>query len=210
MPNKNILPFGESNLLVHKLRQLKKVPQLEEIIVSSDSDIMLEMAQAEGVSTHKRAFEYADEKTKSWGEIVSYCAENVCHGDNVMWVYCVTPICNETNYINAIAQYEKLVLLEHSYDSVASVKLFKEYLWNEKGPLNYNPGLGHVPSQQLPDWHVIVNGFFLAPRHRMVEWNYQIGPNPYRMPISKSEAVDIDDAEDFAIAKALYDLRMKF
>ena len=26
LPNKNILPFGGSNLLIHKIRQLKSVP----------------------------------------------------------------------------------------------------------------------------------------------------------------------------------------
>ena len=204
LPNKNILPFGESNLLVHKIRQLKKVPAIGEIIVSSDSEVMLDMASQEGVSTHRRAIEYADEKTKSWGEIVSYCAEHVCHGDNVMWAYCVTPLCDENNYLKAIAAYEEKVLGAHAYDSVASVKIFKEYLWDENKPLNYNPGLGHVPSQQLPNWHVIVNGFFIAPRTNMIAWNYQIGSHPYLMPISKREAIDIDDGEDFAMAQALY------
>ena len=42
--NKNILPFGDSNLLVHKIRQLKAVKSIDEIVVSSDSDVMLEMA----------------------------------------------------------------------------------------------------------------------------------------------------------------------
>ena len=31
LPNKNILPFGDSNLLVHKIRQLKKVVLIDEI-----------------------------------------------------------------------------------------------------------------------------------------------------------------------------------
>lgn len=204
LPNKNILPFGESNLLIHKIRQLKKVSAIGEIIVSSDSELMLDMASQEGVSTHRRAIEYADEKTKSWGEIVSYCAEHVCHGEHVMWAYCVTPLCDENNYIKAIEAYEENVLGAQAYDSVASVKIFKEYLWDESKPLNYNPGLGHVPSQQLPNWHVIVNGFFIAPRTNMITWNYQIGPHPYLMPITKREAIDIDDGEDFAMAQALY------
>lgn len=40
LPGKNILPFGNSNLLVHKIEQLKQVEELTDIIVSSDSDIM--------------------------------------------------------------------------------------------------------------------------------------------------------------------------
>ena len=47
LPNKNILPFGDSNLLVHKIRQLKQVDGINTIVVSSDSDVMLEMANQE-------------------------------------------------------------------------------------------------------------------------------------------------------------------
>ena len=203
LPNKNILPFGNSNLLIHKIRQLKKVVQIDEIVVSSDSDIMLEMAQKEGVKVHKRPIEYADEKTKTFGEVVAYCAENACQGENVIWAPCVCPLCDEYNFSDAINKYEELVLNKKEYDSVISAKLFKEYLWDEEKPLNYKLGMGHVPSQQLPNYQVIVNGFYIAPRLKMIEWNYFFGLKPYRLIISKKEAVDIDDKDDFEIAKAL-------
>lgn len=54
LPGKNILPFGKSNLLLHKIEQLKQVEDLYEIIVSSDSDTMLEIAEKAGVKAIKR------------------------------------------------------------------------------------------------------------------------------------------------------------
>ena len=54
LPNKNILPFGDSNLLLHKLDQLKQVKEITDIVVSSDSDEMLEMAEKAGVTAMKR------------------------------------------------------------------------------------------------------------------------------------------------------------
>ena len=36
LPGKNILPFGKSNLLLHKIEQLKQVEGLTDIVVSSD------------------------------------------------------------------------------------------------------------------------------------------------------------------------------
>ena len=42
--NKNILPFNGTNLLINKIETLKKVNNIQEIIVSSDSDEMLKMA----------------------------------------------------------------------------------------------------------------------------------------------------------------------
>ena len=209
LPNKNILPFGDSNLLINKIRQLKKIKQIDEIVVSSDSDLMLEMALKEGVNIHKRPIEYADEKTKTFGEVVAYCAEHACKGENVIWAPCVCPLCDEHNFMDAIAKYEELILKEKEYDSLISVKLFKEYLWNEKEPVNYKLGMGHVPSQQLPDYHVVVNGFYIAPRKKMIEWKYFFGKKPFRLALSKKEAVDIDDEEDFEFAKILYNHHTK-
>ena len=45
LKNKNVAPFAGTNLLLYKLEQLKKVPEITKIVVSSDSDIMLEMAR---------------------------------------------------------------------------------------------------------------------------------------------------------------------
>lgn len=206
LPGKNTLPFGDSNLLVHKIRQLKKVPQLDEIVVTSDSDTMLDMASAEGVRTHKRSVEYADEKTKSWGEIVAHCAQEACHGEHVMWAFCTCPLCTEENYIKAIELYEEKVLGGTEYDSLCSVLSFKHYLWDEKKALNYTPGVKHVPSQMLPDWRILVNGFMLASRANMIRWKCHTGRAPYHLFISKREAIDIDDAEDLQIAQLLYSL----
>ena len=61
LPGKNILPFGKSNLLLHKIEQLKQVEDLYEIIVSSDSDTMLEIAEKAGVKAIKRPGQYANE-----------------------------------------------------------------------------------------------------------------------------------------------------
>lgn len=174
LPNKNILPFGESNLLVHKIRQLKKINSIDSIIVSSDSDTMLEMALKEGCGIQKRPDEYCDEKTKSFNEVVEYVSENIdC--THIIWAPCVCPLVNEQMYTNAINLY---LNLEEGYDSLISGKYFKEYIYGDKGPVNYNAEK-HVPSQYLPDWKVIINGFYIAKRLDMIKWKYLYGKNPY-------------------------------
>lgn len=195
-------------MLVHKIRQLKKVSNIDEIIVSSDSDIMLDMAKNEGVSTHKRDVAFCDEKTKTFNEVVEHIASSI-KTDVIMWAPCVCPLTEVKSYESAINNFEELVISEKLYDSVVSAKLFKEYLFDEKGPLNWNPDR-HVPSQQLPDWKTIVNGFYIAEREKMIEWKYLYGKNPYLYLLNKREAVDIDDAEDFEVAKALLGVGGKY
>ena len=60
LPGKNILPFADSNLLIHKIRQLKQVESISDIVVSSDSNEMLQMADEEGVIAMRRPQQYEE------------------------------------------------------------------------------------------------------------------------------------------------------
>ena len=109
------------------------------------------------------------------------------------------------NYTEALFNFEKYVEELGEYDSVISAKIFKEYLFDENGPKNFNPAK-HVPSQQLPEWKIIINGFYISRRQDMINWKYLYGKHPYLQILSKKESVDIDDEEDFETAKALLEM----
>ncbi|WP_261339203.1 acylneuraminate cytidylyltransferase family protein [Phycisphaera mikurensis] len=202
LKNKNIAPFGGTNLLLYKIAQLQRVKAIDRIVVSSDSDAMLEMAANAGAATHRRALEYCDEKTRSFGEVVRHIAESV-EGEHVLWATCTSPLVFPTAYARAFSAYEQA--LAEGYDSLMSVYTFRRYLWNAEGPLNYELGLKHVPSQQLPPLQFVTDGILIAPRQRMIEWSYFHGPNPHRFEVTKREAVDIDDTHDLLEARALLD-----
>lgn len=201
--NKNIAPFAGTNLLLNKIEQLKKVSEVTRIVVSSDSDLMLEMAKRAGVETHKRAIEYCDEKTKTFGEVVRHIAESV-DGEHILWATCTSPLVFPKTYKKAISEY--FPALENGFDSLVSFEVIKRYLWNEKGPLNYELGLKHVPSQQLPNLYIVTDGILLAPRKKMIEWSYFHGKKPYKFIIDKRTALDIDDGLDLATARAWLDM----
>ena len=104
LKNKNVAPFAGTNLLVNKIHQLQQVKEITRIVVSSDSDLMLEMARAAGADTHKRAPEYCDEKTKTFGEVVRYIAESV-DGETILWATCTSPLVFPKDYREAIKAY---------------------------------------------------------------------------------------------------------
>lgn len=203
LKNKNVAPFAGTNLLLNKIEQLKKVPEVNKIVVTSDSDTMLEMARQAGVDIHKRAPEFCDEKTKTFGEVVRHVAENV-DGDHILWATCTSPLVFPNVYRQAISEY--IPALENGYDSLVAFERIKRYLWDDNGPLNYKLGLEHVPSQQLPDLYVVTDGILLAPREKMIEWSYFHGKRPYKFIVDKRTAVDIDDGLDLATARAWLDM----
>jgi CMP-N-acetylneuraminic acid synthetase len=203
LKNKNIAPFAGKNLLTYKISQLKEVKAITRIVVTSDSDHMLSLALDAGVQAHKRAAEYCDEKTKSFGDVVRHIAESV-EGDHILWATCTAPLVSPRLYSSAIAAYFKC--LDQGFDSLMSVEIFKRYLWNNSGPLNYELGLKHVPSQELEPLFFVTDGILLAPRPKMIEWCYFHGPNPFKYVLGKRESVDIDDGLDLAQARAWLDM----
>jgi N-acylneuraminate cytidylyltransferase len=203
LKNKNIAPFAGTNLLINKIEQLKKVKQISNIVVTSDSDLMLQMAREQGVNTHKRSEEFCDEKTRTFGEVVKHICSNI-EGNNILWATCTAPLVFPKLYTEAIQKYFEVI--NNGYDSLMSVEKFKRYLWDEEGPINYELGLKHVPSQQLPDMYIVTDGILIAPRKKMIEWSYFHGKNPYKFIIDKRSGIDIDDGLDLAAARAWLDM----
>lgn len=203
LPNKNILPFGDSNLLLHKINQLKQVEGLYDIICSSDSDEMLAIAENAGIKAIKRPVQYADESVP-FGMFLEYVCD-IVEGDHVMWACATSPCVEPYLYNKAIKTYfEKL---EEGYDSLITCSPYQTYLMDEKGPLNFSMGLAHKNSEQLPMLYHFTNGINLAPTEKIREWHYNYGSNAYRLLINKREAADIDDVYDYEMAKALYAMK---
>lgn len=199
LKGKNIAPFAGTTLLEYKIEQLKQVPDISSIVVSSDCDFMLELADNKGVLTHKRADEYCDEVTQPFGAVVAHICENVT-GENVIWATCTSPLVESWHYTEAINVYWNKI--SEGYDSLMSVEEFRRYIWTKNGPLNYELGLKHVPSQQLEPLYRVTDGILIAPRNKMIEWKYFHGTNPFMHIIDKRSSVDIDDELDMACAVA--------
>ncbi|MDR0645032.1 MAG: hypothetical protein LBG05_09075 [Treponema sp.] len=203
--NKNILPFADSNLLIHKIRQLKEVKAVSEIIVSSDSDAMLEMARNEGVVAMKRPIEFANE-SRSFSDFLEYICENTT-GDHILWACVTSPLVDSNVYREGIEMY--LQKREEGYDSLITVHRFQHFLLDGNGPLNFHRGKGHKNSQDLPPLFLFTNGIILAPRKNMYEWKYHFGINPFYLEVTKDAAIDIDDIYDYECALTFYNMNSR-
>lgn len=203
LKDKNILPFGDSNLLVHKIRQLKQVPGIDEVLVFSDSDVMLDMAKEEGVMFKKTPWEM-DEVHKTFREVVRHMCENA-PGDDIVWAQCTLPLIVPKQYEEALALYNQH---KDTYDCLVAVEPFKKYLWDDQGPVNYRPD-AHVPSQNLPQMYFVF-GASLAPREKMIEWSHHIGRNPYKWALPKISCIDIDDELDMEVARVWYKVMHRY
>ena len=141
--NKNITPFSDTNLLELKLQLLIKVKNIDEIIVNSDSDAMLKIAEKYNVKAQKReAYFASSEATNS--DFHKHIGE-VTNSDFIF----LAPVCSP--FISVKRHEEAIDLfLNSDCDSLTSCELVKGHLWLDGKPINYS--LENVPnSQDLPD-----------------------------------------------------------
>ncbi len=198
--NKNIKPFAGSSLLEIKLEQLKRIPNLDGIIVNSNDDYMLGIAKKMGCDTVKRD-EYYASNSVSMSDVYKNMAENF-NADVVAYINVTNPLLKDETIIRAI---EKFKTIENTYDSLNTAHPIKEFLFKDNLPINYD--LRHQPrSQDLPDIFALNFAINIIRKQTMAECKNVVGYKPYIYEIDEVEATDIDNPIDFEFAEFVYKL----
>lgn len=193
--DKNVRPFAGKSLLEHKLEVIKDLP-VEDIIVNTDSEEAIEIAQKAGVSFHRREPYYASSKCSN-SEFHHYLAK-VTDSENILIAQVTAPLITRESYEKAIE-----IFYEKDCDSLMSVKVLKEFIWYNGKPLNYS--LDNLPnSQDLPEYLVPTFGLVVVNRNAMLESRSYIGKNPFFYKVTQMEAIDIDTELDFEFAEFMY------
>lgn len=196
--NKNIRPFADSSLLEIKLRQLKRLSCLDGILVSSEDDRMLEMAERLGAKAMKREDRYAS-STVCMSQVYAYMARQA-DADLLVYANVTNPLLKDETVEEAVRLFQKY---QGEYDSVNTVHPIKEFLWKEGKPWNYDPAR-QPKSQDLPEIYALNFAVSVLSRETMIQCENVVGKRPWLMPIDYEEATDIDDEIDFKIAEYLY------
>ena len=188
--NKNIRPFAGSSLLEVKLNQLKRIPNLDGIVVNSNDDRMLEIASSLGCETVKRSQYYASNEV-SMSDVYRNMAENV-DADVIAYINVTNPLIKDVTIIEAIEKY--------------SAHLIKEFMFVDNKPINYD--LKNQPrSQDLPDIAALNFAVSIVSKEKMISCKNVVGDKPYIHIIDEVEATDIDNQIDFDFAEYMYKLQ---
>ncbi|MCG3670049.1 hypothetical protein L5F33_07245 [Aliarcobacter butzleri] len=202
---KAILPFADTNLLEWKIRQLKEVISEKNIFISTESDKLKEIALKNGVQIHHRDFYLADGHKASFSEVITGIVKDIPF-EHIAWVTAVVPLMSPLEYKNAFEKYIQYVVKEKTNDSLFSANLLKEYFWNDERPINYQADKNHTISQELPNTYRVTNGLYMRDKKSILEEKYFLGNNPYKFVVSKIAGIDIDEMEDYRIAKDLLEI----
>ena len=196
LPNKNTKPFDNGKpLCYYILETLLKVNGIDDIYVYC-SNPRIQDYIPEGIKYIRRS-ESLDSSSTSMNEVLKCFSKDV-DADIYLMTHATSPFVLPDSIENAL-----LKVKTGDYDSSLAVQKLQEFLWKDEKPFNYD--LSNIPrTQDLPKLYAETSGFYIYRKEIIQNHNRRIGFKPYLQEVSKIEATDIDEKEDFMIANAIY------
>ena len=201
VPNKNLREFNGQSLLEVKLNKLSKAKGFERIIVSSESEKVLNIAIANGFDIHKRDPKYSTSHIPM-SDVYSYIASEI-EGDNIAWINATNPLAEAEIYTKAAQTYHEM---SNDYDCLLSAINIQENLFYNRVPVNFKPN-PWPRSQDLEGVCSLTFVINILNRKDMVSWGSCVGNSPYFYYMDKLDSWDIDDQVDFDFCEFMYKRR---
>ena len=196
LPQKNTKSFTNGKpLCYYILSTLLSSDKIDEVYVYCSNPDIKDFIP-EGVKYLKRS-ENLDKDTTKMNEVLSCFAKDV-PADVYVMTHTTAPFVKKESIEKGIE-----MVLSGEYDSSFAAKKLQDFLWQDGKPYNYC--LDNIPrTQDLPVIYEETSGFYIYKSDVITKLNRRIGDKPYIVEVSEIESVDIDEAEDFMIADAIY------
>lgn len=196
LPQKNTKAFTNGKpLCYYILSTLLTVDGIDEVYVyCSNSDIQQFIPSK--VKYMKRS-ESLDQDTTKMNEVLQ-CFANEVPADIYVMTHTTAPFISKESIEKGLA-----AVVSGEYDSSFAAKKLQDFLWKDRSPFNYE--LSSIPrTQDLPVLYEETSGFYIYTNEIMTKLNRRIGVRPFIVEVGEIESIDIDEAEDFMIADAIY------
>lgn len=196
LPQKNTKPFTHGKpLCYYILNTLLSVHGIDQVYVYCSNDQIQEYLP-DGVIYIKRD-SCLDQDTTKMNEVLLAFAKDV-PADIYIMSHATAP------FIQAKSIEKGLCAVQSKeYDSAFAVKKLQDFLWKDGEPFNYS--LNQIPrTQDLDPLYEETSGFYIYRHDVITKMNRRIGDHPMLVEVGEIESVDIDEAEDFVIADAIY------
>jgi CMP-N,N'-diacetyllegionaminic acid synthase len=201
IPRKNTLNIGGKPLMVWSIEAAQGCPSISRIIVSSDDDEILSVAETYGAEALKRPPEIATDTTRS-EPVLMHALEHVkSTGELPTWAAYLQP----TSPLRTAQNLDRaLALLEEKHaDGLISVvegdkKILKAYLADEQGFLHgvANDDYPNWNRQDLPPVYMPNGAIYFVKSEQFLRtpkfWNEKTIP----FVMSAEESIDLDTPED--------------
>lgn len=200
VPGKNYRPLAGKPLFHHILETLLAVPEIETVMVDTDSEPVMEGVGRFFPQVHLiERPENLRADDIPMNEILLYDTAQI-KADFYLQTHSTNPLLKAKTISRGIqfflAEYPK-------YDSLFSVTRWQTRLYFQDGrAINHNPS-ELIQTQDLPPVYEENSCLYLFTRENLARKGHRIGDNPLMLEIERSEAWDIDEELDFEITDFL-------
>jgi CMP-N-acetylneuraminic acid synthetase len=200
VPGKNYRPLNGIPLYHHVIRTLSAVPEIDAIVIDTDSDFIIEDCAAH--FTHVRVLlrpENLRDGSIAMNDVLLNTLDQV-DADIVLQTHSTNPFLKASTVSAALKLFNKP---GSEFDSVFSVTRLQARLWDaDTRPVNHDPAV-LLRTQDLAPLFIENSCFFIFTPQLLRERGNRIGANPRMFEMAPLEAVDIDVEEDFTLAIAI-------
>ncbi len=201
VPNKNLRPFCGKPLCHWIILSLQKSRYVQDIVVNTDSKEI-----AENIRQNFDRVKIVDRPSEIRGDFVSMntiIAYDLSQlpGEHFLQTHSTNPLLNAETIDAAIESYFHNLEM---YDSLFAVTRHNARFYGSDGsPINHDPQ-EMLRTQDLPPIFEENSNLYVFSRESFKRsGNRRIGLRPYLFEISKLEAIDIDEKDDFLLAELL-------
>jgi CMP-N-acetylneuraminic acid synthetase len=205
--NKNTRQFAnfQNGLIELKISQLVSCREIDEILVSTNDPLVIEIAEAAKspkVLIDKRRDDLCANETTT-DSLISYVID-LWDSPDILWTHVTCPFFEAKDYSNAINAYFK-ALESNVNDSLMGCGRMQTFLWSEHGPL-YERSDGNLwPfSQNIEPIYDIDSTIFIVPHSIAIRSRDRIGFKPMLFENNGLSSIDIDTESQFDTAQKIW------
>ena len=206
VPGKNYRLLAGKPLFHHVLESLLAVPEIDEILVDTDSQPVMDGLQENfpQVKIINRP-EHLRADDVPMNDILIHDTEQV-PADLFLQTHSTNPLLKPETISSAI---QLLITNYPNYDSLFSVTRLQTRLYDQHGnAINHNP---HelIQTQDLPPVYEENSCIYIFNRENLLAKRHRISDRPWMFEIDADEAWDIDEELDFEICNFLLKRQVK-
>lgn len=202
IPLKNIKPFCGKPLVCWNIEALENCPEVDEIIVATDSDKIEDTVVAQAykkTKVYRRSAENACDTASTESVMLEYIHYAQLPADDIfMLVQATSPLTETIHFTEALTMYGK-----GEYDSILTCVRNYRFFWNEDGTsMNYD--YKNRPRRQNFSGMLMENGaFYINKVRNILESGNRLSGHIgiYEMP--EYTATEIDEPDDWMVLENL-------
>ncbi len=203
LQNKNLLKIKGKSLVYLACEKCLNVNIIDNVYLDTESEKIIEDVAPlidKGLKIIKRPAEMAS-NSFSGNDLIKFEHSKIEKSDLILHTYSTSPLLTAETIQNVIIKFLENI---KEYDSFFTAVHFREYIWKNGIPLNFDPK--ELPNSFDLDQNVCVetHGLYGITDSALTRLGTRLGDKVLPVMISRDEALDINTEIDFKLLEVLW------